>query len=71
MNALEEKIMLWLCDYPGARKREIARAMGIWHCSLEFMSAMRSLESNGVIRHEVHNDPVQMEFYDKWYVVAP
>ena len=71
MTTLEEEIVLWLNDHPGARKREIAGAMGMWHCSSEFMNAMHNLEDDGVIRHEVHNDPAQMEFYDEWYVVAP
>lgn len=71
MTELEEKIMLWLCDHPGARKREIAGGLQMWHMSDTFRNAMNSLENNGVIRYETYRDPAQMELYDKWYVVAP
>lgn len=71
MYTLEEKIMLWLCNHPGARKREIAGAMQMWHLSNAFREAMRNLENDGVIRYETYSDPAQMELYDKWFVVAP
>lgn len=71
MTNMEEKIMNYICENPGARKREVASAIGVWFCDVDFLRAFSTLENDGVLRREDHRDLGNMEFYDKWYVVAP
>ena len=66
---MNEKIINYLRKYPGARKREIAGHLHIWHCDHNFLRTMADLETDEKIRREPFKDPAQMEFYDKWYAV--
>lgn len=66
---LAEKILDYLRDHPGARKREIAGHLRIWVCDEYFISVMHHLEHANLIRYETYSDPAQMEYYDKWYAV--
>ena len=66
---MREKILAYLRDHPGARKREIARHLGIWQCDSDFLLLMGLMADTGQIRYETHSDPAQMEYYDKWYVI--
>lgn len=65
---MREKILEYLTQYPGSRKRYIAGAIGVWLCDSEFMHMMHELEDEGLIYYETYKDPAQMELYDKWYV---
>lgn len=65
---MREKILEYLSQRPGARKREIAGYLHVWLCSSEFTDLMHELEDEGHIYYETYRDPAQMEFYDKWYV---
>lgn len=66
---MAEKILDYLREHPGARKREIAGYLHIWLCDGFFMDVMHHLERANLIRYEVYRDPAQMEYYDKWYAV--
>ena len=65
---MREKILEYLTQHPGARKREIAGNLHIWICDDEFRMTMNGLEDDGLIYYETYKDPAQMELYDKWYV---
>lgn len=67
---MREKILAYLREHPGARKREIAGFLHIWQCNTDFLFLMSLMESTGQIRYETIHDPAQMEYYDKWYVVG-
>lgn len=63
-------IIEYLRNHPGARKREIARSIGVWVCDGAFLNAMYVLEDTmKVIRKELYSDPANMEFYDMFYLV--
>lgn len=66
---MAEKILAYLCDHPGARKREIAGHLRIWVCNETFLIIMQHLEHAHLIRRETYSDLAQMEYYDKWYAV--
>lgn len=66
---MTEKILSYLREHPGARKREIAGHLHTWQCSHEFLRTMADLEADEKIQRETFKDPAQMEFYDKWYAV--
>jgi hypothetical protein len=66
---MAEKILAYLCDHPGARKREIAGHLHIWLCDETFLIIIQHLERAHLIRRETFSDPAQMEYYDKWYAV--
>jgi len=66
---MKEKILEFLTNHPGARKREIASFLKIWLCDSEFIRIINEMQRNGFIRYEVFNDPANMEYYNKWYVV--
>lgn len=66
---MREKILDYLREHPGARKRSIASHLRIWQCSFEFLATMDDLCEDGLIREEIYKDPAQMEFYSKWYAV--
>lgn len=65
---MKQIILDYLRHNPGARKREIAGALGVWQCDREFLAAMTSLSNNGLITYKSYRDPALMEFYDRWYV---
>lgn len=65
---MEKKILAYLNRWPGARKRSIASAIGIWQCEATFLECMRDLRNAGLIYRINHSDPANMEFYDKWYL---
>ena len=67
---MREKILAYLRDHPGARKREIAKHLHIWQCDTDFLLLMGLMESTGQIRYETIHDIGNMEYYDKWYVVG-
>lgn len=66
---MAEKILAYLCDHPGARKREIAGHLRIWVCDETFLIIMHHLERAHLIRRGTYSDPAQMEYYDKWYAI--
>lgn len=66
---IAEKILSYLREHPGARKREIAGRLHLWQCNEHFLIIMHHLERARLIRRESYSDPAQMEYYDKWYVV--
>ena len=66
---MREKILAYLRDHPGARKREIAGHLKVWQCSFDFLATIDDLYEDGLIHYETHIDPAQMEYYDKWYAV--
>lgn len=66
---MAEKILGYLHDHPGARKREIAGHLHIWLCNETFLIVMHHLKRANLIRCETYSDPAQMEYYDKWYAV--
>lgn len=61
-------ILDYIHTHPGCRKREIASAINMWQCNKSFLEAMAYLEKSGKIYSVTHNDPANMEFYDKWYI---
>ena len=67
---MREKILAYLHDHPGARKREIAGHLHIWQCNSDFLLLMGLMADTGQIRYETYRDPAQMEYYDKWYAVG-
>lgn len=66
---MAEKILAYLYDHPGARKREIAGHLHIWLCNETFLIIMQHLERAHLIRRETYRDIGNMEYYDKWYAV--
>ena len=64
---METKILAYLKAHEGARKREIAHAIGTWQCNAEFLRAMHELEARNEIGAVCHRDAAQMELYDRWY----
>ena len=66
---ISDRILAYLCDHPGARKREIAGHLHIWVCNERFGIAMHYLECARLIRRETYRDIGNMEYYDKWYAV--
>lgn len=66
---MAEKILDYLREHPGARKREIAGHLHIWQCDEHFLIIMQHLKRANLIRYETYSDPAQMEYYDKWYAV--
>lgn len=66
---MSERILAYLHDHPGARKREIAGHLRVWVCDDFFIRVMHHLERANLIRSEIYRDPAQMEYYDKWYAV--
>lgn len=67
---MREKILAYLRDHPGARKREIAGHLHIWQCNSDFLLLMGLMTDTGQIRYETIHDIGNMEYYDKWYVVG-
>lgn len=65
---MREKIIAYITEHPGCRKREIAYGLQIWQCNGTFLHTMSELSLNNVIRYETYHDPAQMEYYDKWYI---
>lgn len=65
---MREKILVCLLEWPGSRQREIASSLRVWLCDSTFLDTMHQLENDGLIKHTVHNDPANMEFYKKWYL---
>lgn len=66
---MREKILEYLREHPGARKRSVASYLHIWQCDPEFLGTFDDLCEDGLIREEIYRDPAQIEFYSKWYVV--
>ena len=66
---MREKILEYLTNHPGARKREIASFLKVWQCSFEFLATIDDMCEDNLIRAESFSDPANMEYYDKWYVV--
>jgi len=66
---MKEKIYNYIKENPGCRQREIASALHIWLCSKEFLNALRDLEFSDRIYNVSYQDPANMEFYLKWYIV--
>lgn len=65
---MDNLILNYIHVHPGCRKREIASGIDIWLCDAHFLNAMSYLEKSGKIYSVAHNDPANMEFYDKWYI---
>ena len=65
---MEERILEYLTNHPGARKREVASFLEIWLCDSTFLATFFELEMQGLI-YAVHvQDNANLEFYDTWYV---
>ena len=50
---------------PGARKRDLGRPCGEWHCNL--IGIISELENEGIIYSTYFHDPANMESYDQYY----
>ena len=66
--SIEMKILLYLADHAGSRQRYIAKAVGLWQCHVDFLSAMQDLHAMELIRNVSISDPAQMEYYYEWYL---
>lgn len=66
---MREKILEFVRNHPGCRKRSIAAALRVWQCDFTFLATINDLYEDGLLREEYHCDPAQMEFYSRWYVV--
>ena len=66
---MKEKIYNYIKANPGCRQREIASALHIWLCSKEFLNALHELQDEKKIGCSVFQDPAQMEYYYRWYLV--
>lgn len=65
---MEEKILEYLVEFPGSRRREIASLLHVWVCDKNLMSLMSKMKNEGKIYKIVCSDPASISFYDKWYV---
>ena len=66
---MEEKILSFLKEHPGSRKRYVASHLHIWHCNSDFLKCMSKLQKENKIYAITHNDPAQLEWYDEWFAV--
>ena len=62
---LKEIIVDYIEKNPGARKRDLGRPCGEWHCNL--IGIISELENEGIIYSAFTYDPANMESYDQYY----
>jgi hypothetical protein len=62
---LKAIIIDYIAKNPGARKRDLGRPCGEWHCNL--IGIVSELEREGTIYSEYIHDLANMESYDKYY----
>lgn len=64
---MEQRILEVIRKHPGIRKRYIACEL---RCTVfDLLDAMTHLRDEGLIRNVLHNDFLNMEYYDMWYAV--
>ena len=65
---MKEKILAYVEQFPGARKREIASAMGVWLCDRDFRDAIRELLDAKRLVSVTYSDPANMEWFEKLFI---
>lgn len=62
---LKAIITKYIKENPGARKRDLGRPCGEWHCNL--IGIISELEDEGIIYSAYTYDPANMESYYQYY----
>ena len=63
--AIYKKLLDTVKENPGCRVRTLADIID--EPPLDVIDALGSLEDVGLVRHETHSEPANMQFYKKWY----
>lgn len=66
--SIEMSILRFIAAHPGSRQRYIAKAVKLWQCHVDFLSAMQDLHAMELIRNVSISDPANMEYYYEWYI---
>lgn len=66
MNIAKDAILEIIKDHPGLRKCDIGATLHVHH--FKILNLLNELKSEGKIKTVYHNDPANMEFYDRYYL---
>lgn len=64
---MKEKILAYVNEHQGVRKRDIAGELGVWVCNPAFMHAISELVDDGELYVTLFSDPAIMECYYEYY----